>query len=237
VSLSVKESAVLLVADTPDAACALAAVVRERGQTRRARFTLLVPAVAHGLHRVVDPEDECCDEAERTISILRPAIEAAAGEPISTMIGSHEALAAIENAVNLKDFDEIVLAMRSSHLARGLHLDLASKVRVLGLPVTVVGPASVGSSSRRRAATKDVHEQPAASGSPWPHSREEAEVEDIVNALRGYRVLTRTRLAEVCGAAHWSDSGFRRALAQAVSTGRIRRLGDDLYEISESSVR
>ena len=218
--LSVTEPAVLLVAETSDACSVLAAAVRDRTQTHRTRFTLLVPAVARGLHRVVDPEDECCDEAGRTISILRPAIEAAAGEPIAATIGSHEPLAAIEDAVSLQHFDEVVLAMRSSRLSRALHLDLASKVRGLGLPVTVVGPASV-----------------AASRSPWPHSREEAEVEDIVNALRGYRVLTRAGLAEACGAAHWSDSGFRRALAQAVSTGRVRRLGDDLYEISEPSLR
>jgi hypothetical protein len=68
VNLSVKESAVLLVAETPDSSYALAAVVRELRQTRRSRFTLLVPAVAHGLHRVVDLEDECCNEAERTIN-------------------------------------------------------------------------------------------------------------------------------------------------------------------------
>jgi hypothetical protein len=237
VSLSVTEPAVLLVAETPDACSVLAAAVHERTQRHRTRFTLLVPAVARGLHRVADPEDECCDEAERTISILRPAIEAAAGEPIAAMIGSHEPLAAVEDAVNLQHFDEVVLATRSSRLARGLHLDLASKVKGLGLPVTVVRPASVGPSSRQLAATEDVHEQPETSRSPWPHSREEAEVEAIVNALRGYRVLTRAGLAEACGAAHWSDSGFRRALAQAVSTGRVRRLGDDLYEISEPSLR
>ena len=71
--------------------------------------------------------------------------------------------------------------------------------------------------------------------SPWPHSRQEAEVEAVVSALRGYGVLTRARLAEVCGAAHWSDAGFNRALGQALSSGRIRRLGDDLFEVSEST--
>jgi lipoyl-dependent peroxiredoxin len=71
------------------------------------------------------------------------------------------------------------------------------------------------------------------SSSPRSHSRQEAEVEDIVRALRGYRVLTRARLLEVCGAAHWSDSGATRALAHAVSSGRIRQLGDDLSEIAE----
>jgi hypothetical protein len=78
---------------------------------------------------------------------------------------------------------------------------------------------------------------PAGSSSPWPHSREEAEVERIVHALRGYGVLSRAGLADVCGAAHWSDSGFARALARAVSTGRIKRLGDDLYETTEPSGR
>lgn len=66
------------------------------------------------------------------------------------------------------------------------------------------------------------------------HTRQEAEVEDMVRALRGYGVLTRARLLDVCGATHWSDAGARRALARAVSTGRIRQLGDDLYEIGES---
>ena len=78
---------------------------------------------------------------------------------------------------------------------------------------------------------------PAASSSTRPHSRQEAEAEDIVRALRGYGVLTRTRLLDVCGATHWSDAGARRALAHAVSSGRIRQLGDDLYEIAEPPTR
>ena len=65
------------------------------------------------------------------------------------------------------------------------------------------------------------------------HSRHEAEVEDVVRTLSGYGVLTRARLLELCGAAHWSDGGGRRAVADAVSSGRIRQLGDDLYEIAE----
>jgi osmotically inducible protein OsmC len=73
----------------------------------------------------------------------------------------------------------------------------------------------------------------AGSASRSPHGREEVEVEDIVCALRGYGVLTRARLLDVCGAVHWSDSGAKRALAHAVSSGRVRRLGDDLYELAE----
>jgi hypothetical protein len=69
------------------------------------------------------------------------------------------------------------------------------------------------------------------------HTRQEAEVEDIVRVLRGYRVLTRARLLEICGAAQWSDTGSKRALTLAVSSGRIRQLGDDLYEIAEPPIR
>ena len=74
----------------------------------------------------------------------------------------------------------------------------------------------------------------AASLSTRRHSRQEVEIEDLVRALRGYGVLTRARLLDVCGATHWSDAGATRALARAVSTGTIRQLGDDLYEIGES---
>jgi hypothetical protein len=65
------------------------------------------------------------------------------------------------------------------------------------------------------------------------YSRHEAEVDDIVRALRRYGVLRRARLIEVCGAVHWSDAGFRLALRSAVSSGRVRALGSDLYEIAE----
>jgi hypothetical protein len=78
---------------------------------------------------------------------------------------------------------------------------------------------------------------PSRSSPPGAHSREEAEVEDIVRALRRYGVLTRARLLEVCGAAHWSDTGAKHAIAKAVASGRIRPLGDELYEITERSSR
>jgi len=69
------------------------------------------------------------------------------------------------------------------------------------------------------------------------HTRRDAEVEDIVRALRDYGVLTRPRLVEVCGAAHWSDAGFKAALAQAIASGRVRRLGDELYEVAKPASR
>jgi len=65
------------------------------------------------------------------------------------------------------------------------------------------------------------------------HTRRDAEVDDIVRTLRTYGVLTRTRLADLSGAVHWSEPDFRRALALAVSSGRVKPLGDELFEISD----
>jgi hypothetical protein len=76
-------------------------------------------------------------------------------------------------------------------------------------------------------------QDPVGDGMSTAHSRRDAEVEDIGRALRGYGVLSRARLVEVCGAVHWPDTGFRQALAQAVASGRVRRLGADLYGTTE----
>jgi hypothetical protein len=73
------ESDVLIVTDTVIAASSLARVGRDRAKVGRHHFTLLIPAVAHGPHRVVDPEDQCCAKAERTMRALRPSLDAAAG--------------------------------------------------------------------------------------------------------------------------------------------------------------
>jgi hypothetical protein len=129
---------ILIVADTAAAATPLAAVVHARQQAGMCEFTLLVPAVAHGLHRVVDPEDQCCAEAERTIGGLRPWLEAAAGAPVDVVIGSHEPIAAIQDALNVRAYTEVILATRASRFARWAHLDLRRKVEHLGVTVTSV---------------------------------------------------------------------------------------------------
>jgi hypothetical protein len=129
---------VLIVTDTALAAGPLVRVVRESAEAGRREFTLLIPATVHGLHRVVDPEDQCCAEAERTTRALRPALEAAAGGPMRIVIGSHDRMAAIQDAANAHHFGEVILATRSNRVARWARLDLASKVRALGVPLRAV---------------------------------------------------------------------------------------------------
>ena len=54
------------------------------------------------------------------------------------MVGVSEPLAAIQDAINLHGFDEIIISMLPKRLSRWLHLDLPHKAAGLGVPVTTV---------------------------------------------------------------------------------------------------
>ena len=131
-------SRILVVAHKTAADHALIAAVAERARRGPAEFTLLVPVQPHGLHWAADPEDQCCEEAERTIAHARPLLEAAAGAPIAALIGSHDPLAAVEDALNLQGFDEVIVATLPRRLSRWLRMDLPRRVERLGVPVTLV---------------------------------------------------------------------------------------------------
>ena len=51
------------------------------------------------------------------------------------MIGDPEPLNAIQDAVNVHGFDEIIISTLPKTVSRWLHLDLPSKASGLGLPV------------------------------------------------------------------------------------------------------
>ena len=72
---------VLVVANRTAATPALIQAVRERAARGPAAFTLLVPSSAHGLHTLVDPEDQGRSEAEATLELALPLLEEAAGAP------------------------------------------------------------------------------------------------------------------------------------------------------------
>jgi hypothetical protein len=129
---------VLVVANKTAATPALLAAVRERAARGPATFTLLVPNPAHGLHRVVDPEDTDESEGEHVLELALPLIEDAAGGKVEGLIGSTAPLTAIEDAVNLHGFDEIIISTLPTRVSRWLKLDLPSKAKGLGLPVTTV---------------------------------------------------------------------------------------------------
>ena len=129
---------VLVVANRTAATPALLDAVRERAARGPCTFTLLVPRPAHGLHRVVDPEDQAADEAQATLELALPLLERVAGGHVEGMIGDPDPLAAIQDAVNLHGFDEIIISTLPRRVSRWLRLDLPHKVAGLGLPVTTV---------------------------------------------------------------------------------------------------
>ena len=129
---------VLVVAHRTAATPALLDAVRERAARGPATFTLLVPNTAHGLHRVVDPEDQEESEAQSVLDLALPLLEDAAGGHVEGLIGDAEPLNAIQDAVNLHGFDEIIISTLPTRVSRWLRLDLPHKAAGLGLPVTTV---------------------------------------------------------------------------------------------------
>jgi len=129
---------VLVVAHKTAATPALVGAVRERMARGPCAFTLLVPNSAHGLHRVVDPEDQGRGEAAEVVELAVPVLEEAVGGHVDSLIGDPNPMNAIQDAVNLHGFDEIIISTLPAKVSRWLKLDLPSKVGGLGLPVTTV---------------------------------------------------------------------------------------------------
>jgi hypothetical protein len=133
---------VLVVAHQTAATPRLLDAVRERAQRGPARFHLVVPQQAHGIHRLVDPEDTGVEEAQRVLEVALPKLTVEAGSEVTGSVGDAEPLSAIQDAVNLGDYDEIIISTLPLGISRWLKLDLVSKARGLGLPVTHVAAAN-----------------------------------------------------------------------------------------------
>jgi hypothetical protein len=133
---------VLVVAHQTAATPGLLDAVRERAARSPATFHLVVPQQAHGMHKVVDPQDAGADEAQHVLNAALPKLSEAAGHAVTGSVGDAEPLMAIQDAINLGNYDEIIISTLPLGISRWLKLDLVSKARGLGLPVTHVAAAS-----------------------------------------------------------------------------------------------
>ena len=131
---------ILVVAHKTAATQPLLDAVRERAAKGPATFTLLVPNPTHGLHQAVDPEDQDAGEAQEVLTNALPKLSDAAGSKVEGIVGDADPSAAIQDAINLRGFDEVIISTLPSKVSRWLHLDLPSKVTGLGLPVSTVTP-------------------------------------------------------------------------------------------------
>ena len=132
---------VLVVAHKTAATPALLDAVRERAARGPTRFTLLVPNTAHGLHKVMDPEDQESSEADHVLELAIPLLEEAAGAPVEGMVGDPSPMDAIADAINVHGFDEVIISTLPARVSKWMRLDLPSKVAGLGLPVTTMTAA------------------------------------------------------------------------------------------------
>ncbi|HEV2723166.1 MAG TPA: hypothetical protein VGV10_00890 [Thermoleophilaceae bacterium] len=127
---------VLLVANRTAMTPALRDEVRKRAAEGDTSFHLLVPAHPSGLHRVVDPEVAGREAARKRLEEALEALgEAAGSSPVTGEVGDADPLAAIQDAINARGFDEVVISTLPKRISKWLHLDLPSKARGLGLPV------------------------------------------------------------------------------------------------------
>jgi hypothetical protein len=131
-------ASILVVAHQTAATGALLDAVRERAARGPARFHLVVPLRAHGIHRLVDPQDASEEGARRVMADALPLLSEAAGHPVTGEVGDPEPLMAIQDAVSLGAYDEIIISTLPLGISRWVKLDLVSKARALGLPVTHV---------------------------------------------------------------------------------------------------
>ena len=126
---------VLVVAHQTACTPGLLDAVKERAGASPARFHLVVPRQPHGMHKLVDPQDTGEDEAQHVVDAALPKLSEAAGAEVTGALGDSEPLMAIQDAINLGNYDEIIISTLPLGVSRWLKLDLVSKARALGLPV------------------------------------------------------------------------------------------------------
>jgi hypothetical protein len=107
------------------------------------------------MDKLVDPQHSSEEEAQAVLEAALPELEAVTEGAVTGSIGDAEPLYAIQDAINLGRYDEIIISTLPRRLSRWLRLDLVSKTRALGLPVTHVeaqsrapAPAGLGASTR-----------------------------------------------------------------------------------------
>jgi hypothetical protein len=129
---------ILVVADkTADSPDLIAALWRRAGHSPAA-FTLLVPAVPHGLAWAADMKAGWSDavaRADRAAGRIREA----GLELEETIVGDPDPFAAVGDVLHSRRFDEVIVSVLPRGISRWLALGLPSRLRrALELPVVQV---------------------------------------------------------------------------------------------------
>jgi len=139
-------------ADSPDLITALS----QRADERPSGFTLLVPAVPHGLAWAADMKagwSEAVLRAERAGARIRQA-----GLDLDEVIvGDPDPFAAVGDVIHAREFDEVVVSTLPRTVSRWLALGLPARLRrAVDLPVHEVQAQSSSQPLPERAARETV---------------------------------------------------------------------------------
>ncbi|MEA2398790.1 MAG: hypothetical protein QOK25_2346 [Thermoleophilaceae bacterium] len=126
---------VLVVANRTAGSPELVEALKERAQRGPAKFHLLVPATPHGAAWMADMHSGG-SEAEAHVKAAVERLRNAGLDVDDGKVGDPDPVAAVEDAVNFRDFDEIVVVTLPKHLSKWLKVDLPHRVEhATGLPV------------------------------------------------------------------------------------------------------
>jgi hypothetical protein len=106
-----------------------------KGKGTEHQYVLVVPASGGVLEKAADPDAA----REHTQPHLEAALETfrAEGLEVDGSVGDSDPIAAVQDACNFGQFDEIVISTLPLRASKWLKLDLPSKAqRATGLPVT-----------------------------------------------------------------------------------------------------
>ena len=132
-----EKASVLVVANRTAESDELLEALRKRAQESPAAFHLVVPATARGVSWVADMHagaDAAEHDLEGALERLRGV-----GLEIDGEIGDPDPVAAVQDAVNARRYDEVIVSTLHKTVSKWLKLDLPSKAaHATGLPVTHV---------------------------------------------------------------------------------------------------
>jgi hypothetical protein len=118
-------------AESPD----LLEAMREKGTEHE--YVLIVPASGGVLEKAADPDaarDHTQPHLDRALEAMRNA-----GFTVEGSVGDGDPVAAVQDAANFGQFDEVIVSTLPLHVSKWVKLDLPSKAqRATGLPVTHV---------------------------------------------------------------------------------------------------
>jgi hypothetical protein len=129
---------ILIVADKTAESPDLIAALRRRGADAPTSFTLLVPAVPHGLAWAADMKAGWTDAVARA-ERAAARINGEGLELEETIVGDPDPFAAVGDALHVREFDEVMVSVLPRGISRWLALGLPARLRrAVDLPVIQV---------------------------------------------------------------------------------------------------